>query len=114
MSWSSWRCSWPKPFTMRTPVTDSSTTVATSPASCWESQLAGKIPLRSRSVVHSSAGVTSSITSVSGGDRYSMIPSEIRNIRMLPITIGRNCNSPWISMMSEPARLTSWPVCISS
>ena len=53
---------------MRTPVTDSSTTVATSPASCWASQLAGKTALRSRSVVHSSAGVTASITSVSGGD----------------------------------------------
>ncbi len=107
VSWSSWRCSCPKPFTMRTPVTDSSTTVATSPASCWESQLAGKMPLRRRRVVHSSAGVTSSITSVSGGDRNSMIPSEITNMRMLPITIGRNCSRPWISMMSEPARLTS-------
>ena len=114
VSWSSWRCSCPKPLTIRTPVTDSSTTVATSPASCCASQLAGNTAVRSRSAVHSSAGVTSSITSVSGGERYSMIASEIRNIRRLPITIGRNCSRPWISMMSEPARLTSWPVCISS
>ena len=68
MSWSSWRCSWPKPFTIRTPVTDSSTTVATSPASCCASQLAGKTAVRSRSAVQSSAGVTSSITSVSSGE----------------------------------------------
>ena len=31
-----------------------------------------------------------------------MIPSEMTNIRMFPITIGRNCSRPWISMMSEP------------
>ena len=63
MSWSSWRCSWPKPLTIRTPVTDSSTTVATSPASCCASQLAGNTAVRRRSAVQSSAGVTSSITS---------------------------------------------------
>ena len=44
---SSSRCSWPKPFTTRTPVTSSSTTLATSPAFCCASQLAGNTEVRS-------------------------------------------------------------------
>ena len=49
----------PKPFTTRTPVTSSSTTLATSPAFCCASQLAGNTDVRSRIAVKSSAGATS-------------------------------------------------------
>ena len=59
VSRSSSRCSWPKPFTTRTPVTSSSTTLATSPAFCCASQLAGNTDVRSRIAVKSSAGATS-------------------------------------------------------
>ena len=36
------------------------------------------------------------------------------NSRMFATPIGRNCRKPWISATSDDARLTSWPVCISS
>ena len=62
---SSSRCSWPKPFTTRTPVTASSTTPATSPAFCCASQVAGKIDLRIRIETKSKAGRTATITTVS-------------------------------------------------
>ena len=56
VSRSSSRPSCPKPFTTRTPVTSSSTTLATSPAFCCASQLAGNTDVRSRIAVNSSAG----------------------------------------------------------
>ena len=56
VSRSSSRCSCPKPFTTRTPVTSSSTTLATSPAFCCASQLAGNTDVRSFIAVKSSSG----------------------------------------------------------
>ena len=79
VSRSSSRCSWPKPFTTRTPVTSSSTTLATSPAFCCASQLAGNTDVRSRIAVKSSAGATASITSESSGDRQSMTANDTMN-----------------------------------
>jgi hypothetical protein len=111
---SSSRCSWPNPFTTRTPVTSSSTTLATSPAFCWASQLAGNTDVRSRIAVISSSGATASITSESSGERMSIAANDTMNSRMLATPIGRNCRNPCNKATSDDARLTSCPVCSSS
>ena len=104
----------PKPLTTRTPPTVSSTMAATSPACCCACQLAGNSLRRDRSAITHSAGATASATTVSSGDRNSMMMIETTKSSALPMVIGRNDSSPWIMLMSEIDRLTSWPVWISS
>lgn len=43
-----------------------------------------------------------------------MKTSEKRNIKALPVRLGRNCSSVWMSVMSEMDRLTTCPVRRSS
>ena len=104
---SSSRCSWPKPFTTRTPVTSSSTTLATSPAFCCASQLAGNTDVRSRIAVTSSSGKTANITSERSGERISIAANDTMNNRMFATPIGRNCRKPCSNATSDDARLTS-------
>ena len=87
---------------------------ATSPDCCWAYQLAGNSLRRDRSAMNHSAGATASATTVSNGDRKSMMTIETTNSSALPRLIGKNDNSDWIMLMSEIDRLTSWPVWISS
>ena len=114
VSRSSSRCSWPKPFTTRTPVTASSTTPATSAACCWESQLAGNTLVRIRRATMNRRGITATATSVSSGDRITMITRETTSITRFPLMIGRKASRPWRRATSELARETSCPVCSSS
>jgi hypothetical protein len=59
-------------------------------------------------------GIVSRATTVSSGDRISMMTSEMRNMRMFPLMIGRKASNPWMRLTSEFARETSWPVWSSS
>ncbi len=90
MSRSSSRCSCPKPFTTRTPVTSSSTTFATSPAFCCASQLAGNTDVRRRIALINSSGATKSMINASGGERTNMIVNDTTNNKMLAMPIGKN------------------------
>ena len=94
VSLSSSRASWPNPFTTRTPVTSSSTTLATSPAFCCASQLAGKTDVLNFMAVTSSSGATASMTSASGIDSTNITVSETMNSSTFATPIGRNCRKP--------------------
>ncbi len=95
-------------------MTSSSTTLATSPAFCCASQLAGNTDVRRRIAVMSRSGATASITSDSIGERMSIAPNDTMNSRMFATPIGRNCRKPCSNATSDEARLTSWPVWSSS
>ncbi len=108
------RCSCPKPLTTRTPATAASTTEATSAASCCACQLAGNRSWRERTAISHSAGPTTRATSVRGSDNVAISTTDTTNINALPHMFGRNCNSIWMSVTSEMARLTTCPVGSSS
>ena len=68
--------SWPKPLTTRTPPMASSTMPTTSPDCCCASQLAGNSLRREASAMNHSAGATATVTSVSTGDRITMMTGD--------------------------------------
>ena len=83
-------------------------------ACCWASQLAGNSLRRDRSAMNHRAGATASATTVSSGDRNSMMTIDTTNSSTLPSAMGSSDSSDWIMLMSEIDRLTSCPVWISS
>jgi hypothetical protein len=103
------RPSWPKPLTTRTPLVASSTTVASSAARCWASQLEGYTVLRSRRAMTMRAGTVTSATAVSGGDRWIMKASDRKNSTTLPLMKGRKPSSICTTRTSLLARDTNWP-----
>jgi hypothetical protein len=109
VSLSSSRPSWPKPLTTRTPLVASSTTVASSAARCWASQLDGYTVLRRLRAMTMSVGTVTSATRVSGSDRWIMNASDRKNSRTLPLMKGRKPSSICTTRTSLLARDTSWP-----
>ena len=54
------------------------------------------------------------MTRANGTERMNITVSETTNKSTFATPIGRNCKNPWINATSDDARLTSWPVDISS
>ena len=103
-------CSWPKPLTTRTPVTADSTTPASAPVFCCESQVAGNSRFLATTFTASSPGPTARPTSVSSGERKSIAVIEAKNIRIVPASIGAMPISCETMLMSEEERATICPV----
>ncbi len=106
--------SWPNPLITRTPPMASSTIPATSPTCCCACQLAGNRRLREARAISQSAGTTAAATSVSGGDRKTMMMREKTNRNTLPMDSGIIDSTLWTMFRSEIERPTSCPVWISS
>ncbi len=67
----------------------SSTTVATSAARCWASQLEGYTTRRSRRAMSNSVGTATRATAVSGNERLAMIATDSTKSRTFPLMNGR-------------------------
>jgi hypothetical protein len=111
----SWRRSWPKPLTTRTPVTDSSTTPATSACHWSMSQLEGNIRFPIRQEVIAMRGSVIARTDAISGDSTSITHTDVTNINRLPSVIGvrtttfvKACTSALLRDTSCPASSWSW------